>query len=57
MQSDKNLNKVVLIYFILLIMVVVVNMIKHINVLDFVYLVALVCGFFKYIFVMHEIKR
>ena len=57
MQSEKHLNNAVLLYFILLIVVVILNIIKHINILDFVYLVALVCSVFKYVFVIHEIRR
>lgn len=57
MQSEKHLNNAVLLYFLLLIVVVVMNIIKHINILDFVYLVALICGAFKYVFVIHEIRK
>lgn len=57
MQSEKHLNNAVLLYFLLLIVVVILNIIKHINILDFVYLTALVCSVFKYLFVIREIRK
>ena len=57
MQSDYRLNNAVLIYFVLLFLFVIADIVKSINIFDLVYLVALVCSILKYVFVIHGVRR
>lgn len=57
MQKEKHLDNAVLIYFIILIIVVIFNMIKNIDFLDIVYLVALLCSVLKYFLIVNEDRK
>ena len=57
MQSDKHLDNAVLIYFITLIIVVIINMIKNIDFFDVVYLITLLCSVLKYFLIIFEDRK
>ena len=57
MQSDRRLNSAVLIYLLVLIMVVIKKMIDSINMLDVVYLVALLSCILKFLIVVREDRK
>lgn len=54
MQSDRHLDNAVLIYFLLLIVVVICNMVNSIDFLDIVYLTALLCSVLKYFLIIYK---
>ena len=52
MQKEKNSSNAVLIYFVGLIIMVIVNMTRKVEVLDIIYLIALVCAVIKYFMII-----
>lgn len=54
MQKEKNLNNAVLLYFIALVIMVVVNMLEEVELLDIIYLIALICAIIKYFLIVYR---
>ena len=57
MQSDKHLDNAVLIYFIILIIFVICNIIKDIDFLDIVFLITLISSVIKYFIIVCEDRK
>ncbi len=57
MQSDKHLNGAVFIYFLVLIMMVILNMLKGINMLDVIYLITLICCSLKCMIIVRADRK
>lgn len=57
MQSEKHLDTAVLGYLLLLIILVVSNMIKNINMIDVIYFITLVCCVLKYFLVFLDNRK
>ncbi len=54
MQKEKNKNNAVLLYFTLLVIMVVVNMFDGVEVLDIIYLIALISAIIKCFLVVYR---
>ena len=54
MQKEKNRNNAVLLYFTLLVIMVVVNMFDGVEVLDIIYLIALISAIIKCFLVVYR---
>ncbi len=57
MQDKEHNNIAVLIYMLLLVVLVISNMLKEVDILDIIYLVALICCILKYFMIMHEDRK
>jgi len=57
MEENEHKERVILIYFLLLIAFVISNMLKEVTILDVIYLIALVCAVIKYFMIMREVRK
>lgn len=57
MEKNDHKERVILIYFLLLIAFVISNMLKEVTILDVIYLIALVCAVIKYFMIMREVRK
>ena len=57
MKENEHKERVILIYFLLLIAFVIYNMMNRVTILDVIYLIALVCAVIKYFMIMHEGRK
>ena len=56
MQSEKRLDNAVLLYLFILMILAIANMIREINLVDVLYLLAIVCAGLKCFLIMHKRK-
>ena len=57
MNQNKPRERVILIYFLGLIMLVISNMLREVTILDVIYLIALISAVCKYFMIMREIRK
>ena len=57
MNEEKHHERAILIYFLLLIVFVISNMMKEVTILDVIYLIALVCSVLKYFMIVREMRK
>ncbi len=57
MEEKEHKERIILVYFLLLIAFVIYKMTKEVTILDVIYLIALVCAVIKYFMIMHEIRK
>ena len=57
MKESEHRERVVLIYFLLLIAFVIYRMMSEITIIDVIYLIALVCAVIKYFMIVHEARK
>lgn len=57
MQMEKHREAAVLVYFVLLLLLVIVSMCTEINIVNFVYLVVVVCCSLKFILIVNKDRK
>jgi len=57
MQKERYLNHMLLVYIMFLLIFAVINVISSVSILDVMYLIVVICCVFKYLFVIHEVRK